>query len=99
MDGTQIVIGLATVELYIAYSHSLKTKRRLVKSVLTRLHNQFNLAAAEVGYLDRPQQALLGLVCISNDHRYAEGLLQKALNALEAWRVDAEIVNTQIEML
>jgi len=99
MDDTQIVIGLATIELYIAYSHSLKTKRRLVKSVLARLHNRFNLGTAELGYLDRPQQALLGLVCVSNDRRYAEGLLQKALNALETWRVDAEIVATQIEML
>jgi len=36
-----MIIGVLQVELSLPGSHSLKDKRRLVKSLLDRLHNRF----------------------------------------------------------
>ncbi len=99
MDEAQIAVGLATVTLYIPYSHSLKAKRGLVKPLLTRLRNRFNLSVAEVGSQDQHQNAILALVCVSSNRRYAEGLLQRAANAIETWRLDAEVMDVEIEWL
>ena len=44
-----IFVGLLTVDLYIAEANSLKEKRRVLESLLTRVQNRLNVAVAEVG--------------------------------------------------
>ena len=65
-------IGLLEIEIYIEYSHSLKDKRQVVKSILNKTHNQFNVAAAETGFLDVWQRSTLSFVMVSNDNVQVE---------------------------
>ena len=37
-----MVIGTCTIELYIPGNGSLKGKRRVIKSIIARVHNEFN---------------------------------------------------------
>jgi uncharacterized protein YlxP (DUF503 family) len=68
---------LASLELTITfYAESLKDKRSVVKRVLARAKNEFNVSAAEVDELDNPGGAVLGFVSVGNDRRYLEGQLQ-----------------------
>ena len=94
-----VVVGTCRLELRLAENHSLKGKRQVVRSVSTRLRNQFNLAVAEVEENDVWQTAVFGLVCVSNDSRHAHEMLEKAVNFVERARIDAEIVDYQIEVL
>jgi len=48
-------------------SHSLKEKRGIVKSILARARNRFNVACAEVDRQDNASVAVLGFVTISPD--------------------------------
>ena len=43
-----MVIGVCTLELSIPTATSLKHKRGVVKSVVARLQNEFNVSVAEV---------------------------------------------------
>jgi uncharacterized protein YlxP (DUF503 family) len=78
-------------------SHSLKGKRGIVKSLLARARNRFNVSAAEVDFQDDPGSAVLGFVTVSSSRRYARQLLEK----LEEWvveeRPDVEVTATDIE--
>jgi uncharacterized protein len=78
---------------------SLKEKRRILKSVLARLTQQFNLAAAEVDSQDVWQTAVIGLATVGNDTRYLHGLLEKAVTWLQNNRPDAPIDEYHIEIL
>jgi uncharacterized protein YlxP (DUF503 family) len=54
-------IGAATVELEVTDSRTLKDKRQVVKALLDRLRERFNIAAAEVDHLDSPRFATLAV--------------------------------------
>jgi uncharacterized protein len=94
-----MVVGACRIELRLAENHSLKGKRQVVRSVTTRLRNQFNLAVAEVEANDVWQTAVLGLACVSNQGQHADQMLQKAVSFVESLRIDAEIEDYQIELV
>jgi len=94
-----MIIGTATIELHIPGNGSLKGKRRVVKSLLAKLHREFNISAAEVDANDAWQRAVIGLACVSNRGDHAHSVLMHAIRAMENWRLDAEVVDYRIELL
>ena len=92
-------IGSLRLELRLAACHTLKEKRSIVKSVIARLRNEFNVAVAEVAAQDRWQTAVLGIVCVSGDQRYAQQQLQAVMEWIERNRPDVDIVDREIELL
>jgi len=60
-----MVIGTCTIELHIPGSGSLKGKRRIIKSVIACVHNEFNVSIAEMDNQDLWQSATLGVACVS----------------------------------
>ncbi|MBI5304503.1 MAG: DUF503 domain-containing protein [Chloroflexi bacterium] len=93
-----MVIGVCTLELEIPASHSLKDKRHVVKSLIARVRNEFNVAVSEVDSHDAWQAATIALVTVSTDAQYAHGLLEKAVDFIERQRLDAVIGDYSIEM-
>lgn len=98
-DGANFVMQIAscTITLQLYGVHSLKGKRRILKSILARLPRQFNVAIAEVGQNDTWQTAVIALVTVGNDPGYLHGLLEKAVVWLEENRPDAVIERYSIE--
>lgn len=88
-------IGVLTLELRIADSHSLKDKRHIIKGLKDRLRAKFNVAVAEIDYQDLWQRGLVTAVTVSGDHGHAETVLQsverEAANFLGAILVDATV--------
>lgn len=78
---------------------TLKEKRSIVKSVVERVKQKYNAAVAEIEDLDSPGYATLGVACISNDARHADEQAQKIAAAIEAWRLDAELLSVEIELV
>lgn len=94
-----MVVGVCTVQLEIFGNDSLKGKRSVVKPILARVREHFNVSAAEVDDLDAWQRATLAFVCVSNDADYTHGLLMKVIDFIEKSRLDANILDYQIELL
>ncbi len=94
-----MVIGVCTIQLEIPASRSLKDKRRVVKSILGRVRNQFNVSIAEVDPNESWRSAVLGMACVSNDAPYAHGLLTKVVEMIGNSRVDAQVADYTIEIL
>ncbi len=91
-------IGLLTVELYIGGCRSLKEKRQIVQSVVTRLRNDFNLSVAEVDHHDLHQRACLAIACVGNQADFVNRVLDRVLERLQAEGRIA-IVETELELL
>lgn len=73
------------LEIHLALpSFSLKEKRGIVKSILGRSRNRFNIACAEVDRQDNPRVAVLGFVTVSPDKTIA----RKTLSNVEDWIYD-----------
>jgi uncharacterized protein YlxP (DUF503 family) len=73
-----VIVGLITWELHLAACHSLKEKRQIVKSLKDRLHQRFNVSAAETDYQDAWQRAEVSACVVSTDRRHAEQVLREA---------------------
>lgn len=84
-------VALLTVELLIPASASLKTKRRVLKSIKDRVRARFNASIAEIDYLDQWQRSVLGVSMVGNDRVH----LEKGANAITLLLRD----NLEIEML
>ena len=93
-----IIVGLCTIELFIADSQSLKDKRRVLLSLKDRLREKFNLSVAEVEAQNLWQKAVLALACVANDGRHVNQMLDQALNLVRSHPV-VEIVQSRIELL
>jgi uncharacterized protein YlxP (DUF503 family) len=65
-------ILLIQLNLHIPMSHSLKDKRRQIKSLKDRLSQRFNAAVAEVGELDSWKSAELAICMLSNDKSWLD---------------------------
>lgn len=94
-----MVVGVCTLQLEVFGNDSLKGKRSVVKPILARVRNTFNVSAAEVDDLDSWQRATLAFVCVSNDAAYAHGLLEKVVDYIERNRFDANILDYSIELI
>ncbi len=92
-------IGSLTLVFRMPMCHSLKEKRSIVKSVIARLRNEFNVAVAEVDEQDRWQIAVLGVVNVSNDGAHATRQLQAVVDWVYRNRPDVEVVDTSIELV
>ncbi len=93
-----MIVGLITWELHLAACHSLKEKRHIVKSLKDRLHQRFNVSAAETDHHDVWQRAELSAVVVSTDRQHAEQVLREADRLVEG-ADGARIVDSSLSYL
>ena len=75
-------VGVLQFELVINQSHSLKDKRRVVRSVKDKLHREHQVAVAEVAALDSLNLAVMGLAAVSNSGAYIHQLFDRIVAKL-----------------
>ena len=89
-----MIIGVISWELEILGAQSLKEKRSVVKSLKDRLHDRFNVSAAETAHQDLWQRAQLSACVVAGERKLAESVLQQA-DKLVANEYRARIISAQ----
>ncbi|BBO17260.1 conserved hypothetical protein [Candidatus Brocadia pituitae] len=92
------VVGVLSIRLVIRSAHSLKDKRRIVKSLKDRIKNNFNVSISEIGTLDHCQYARLGIAMVGNDKKYLNSALSSLVNMFRV-AVAVELVDYHLEFL
>ena len=93
-----MIVGRLEITARIPSARSLKDKRRVVKSLITRLHNKYMAAVAEVGDNDKWQICRLGAAVVSNRSEHANSQLSHIVNAIEREQ-EIILVDYEIEIL
>jgi uncharacterized protein YlxP (DUF503 family) len=93
-----MTVGVVRLRLALP-SRTLKEKRAIVRSVVERLRNRFNAAITEADDLDDPARATIAAACLSNDRAHADSQLQAIASAVEEWRLDAEVLAVETELI
>jgi len=88
-------IGFLNLEIYIPYSHSLKEKRKCIKSIRDRIQKKYNVAIAELDYQDKWQRIKIGIVTLNSHKIVVERLLNKVILDIEE-NIEGEIIAKQI---
>ncbi len=69
--------------LSINDAFSLKEKRHVVKSLIERMKSRYNASVAEVGMNDKWKNAVIGVVCVSNETPHADSMMSNIVNFIE----------------
>lgn len=86
------------VECIIYDVQSLKEKRSVLKRIMSRIQNRFNVAIAEVAYQDVWQRTKIAIVTVSSTKAVAEQIVQQALSLIDSFP-DIERSETVTEWL
>jgi uncharacterized protein YlxP (DUF503 family) len=92
-------VGICRIRFRLPENGSLKDKRRVLKSITSRVANKFNVSVAEVEDQDLWQLATIGISCVSNDKRHANEILSKVVDYITKARFEVEILDYNIELL
>lgn len=93
-----MVIGVGTITFRMAQCHSLKEKRKIIKSIISRSQNSFNASIAEVSLNDVHQQGELGFAMVGNDRRVINSKIDKFFKFVENLNL-ADIIDTSFEII
>jgi uncharacterized protein YlxP (DUF503 family) len=92
-----MIVGSARIRLLLREARSLKDKRQVVRSIMDRLRNGFNVSVAEVDAHDNRQLAVLGIAMVGNEVFPVRSALQKIVEALRSHPV-AELIDHELEV-
>lgn len=93
-----MIIVVAEVECILYEGRSLKNKRSVMKQLMQKIQNKFNVAIAETEYQDLWQRMKLGIVTISNEWTHAEQTIQQVLHVIDSFP-ELERTLTHVERL
>jgi len=93
-----VVVGVCRVDLRIPGNASLKGKRKVLRKIIDRVKNRYNISISEIGDNDLWQRSQLGLSVVGNDSRHINSSLDKIINFMEGMNV-AEIIDSEIEII
>ena len=95
-----MVVGCLEIVFSIDAADSLKEKRSVVKRLVERTRNRFNVSAAEVGANDDHRRAIIGVTTVANDGPFVNSVLDKVLAYLEDESLGrAQIIDSKLEIL
>jgi len=94
-----MTVGACRVTLRLPENESLKGKRQVVKSITSRVRNKYNVSIAEIDDNESWQIVSLGITCVSNSVRHADEMLSNVVKFIAGSRLEAELLDYEIEML
>ena len=93
-----MVIAYALFDLHLPGCRGLKEKRMIVKSLKSRIRNEFEVSAAEVGDQDVLQRSQLGVAVVGPDQKPLDALLQDVLQFVEN-NLDGQLLDYRNEFI
>ncbi len=75
-----MIVGTLKLRLALRDSHSLKDKRRVIRSLKDTVSNKFNVAVAETGEQDVWQTAEIGIATVGADGPFVQAVLTSVVN-------------------
>ena len=93
-----MIIGILELDLRFFSGNSLKEKRRLLKRLIFKIRNNFNVSVSEIGHQDLWQRTELGISLITTEMRFAQKVLNRILGLIEEER-GISLINSKMEFL
>jgi uncharacterized protein YlxP (DUF503 family) len=93
-----MVVGTGMMTFRLHDCRSLKAKRSIVKQIIHKMRNNFNVSVAEVGANDSYYRALIGFAMAGSDHQVINAKIDKMLNMVEDLAL-AEMTDSEMEII
>ncbi|WP_122638222.1 MULTISPECIES: DUF503 domain-containing protein [unclassified Romboutsia] len=91
-------ILIMKVNLRASWVHSLKEKRMVVKSIISKLQNKFNISVCEVENQDLHQRITIGISKVDLSYSQCDSSIEYIVRYIEE-NTDAEIIDIEDEII
>ena len=78
-----MMIAAMSFRLHTPWTHSLKEKRMVVKSLVSQLQNRFHVSVAEIDEQDTHQIIVIGVAAIVPHNAIADSLMEEISQFVE----------------
>lgn len=92
-------VALCRISLRLHGIRSLKGKRQIAQSIVSRVSSKFNVAIAEIDDNDLWQRLTLGVSCVSNHGAHANEVISTVVNYIYEMRGEAEVIDYDVEVV
>ncbi|MGD9503891.1 MAG: DUF503 domain-containing protein [Syntrophobacteraceae bacterium] len=93
-----MTVGVARITFRLHGNQSLKDKRRVVKSLIEKSRNRFNVSVAEVADQDLHQRATIAVAVVSADGGLVNAILDKIIAYMDSLHL-ADLADHEIELI
>ena len=87
-----------SIKLRASWVHSLKEKRIVVKSIIQKLKNKFNISVNEVEDQDIHQSIVIAISSICSSSSQVDSTMENIINFIEL-NTDAELINIEKDVI
>ena len=92
------MVATLTIHLHIPGCSSLKEKRGRIKTLIARLHREFNVSVAEIGLQDKWQETVIACAMVGNERGHLESALQTVAKWVEGNWTDGDVIEQRVEV-
>ncbi|MBN2255720.1 MAG: DUF503 domain-containing protein [Deltaproteobacteria bacterium] len=93
-----MVVGVGIIDIFIVNGRSLKEKRGVLRRVIQRTRNKFNISIAEIGDQDSWKSGKIGFTVVGNDGRFVNSMMDTVMHFIEELNL-VHVVNSKIEIM
>lgn len=95
-----MIIGTCLYEIHFFSTQSLKDKRRILKSMIDRVKQKFNVSIAEVENQDSWRRGVVGIAVVSNNTAHVNQIINNVTKFIEScWESEIEIIHITMEII
>ena len=87
-----------SIKLRASWVHSLKEKRMVVKSIIQKLKNKFNISVNEVEDQDIHQSIVIAISSICSSSSQVDSTMENIINFIEL-NTDEELINIEKDVI
>jgi uncharacterized protein YlxP (DUF503 family) len=93
------MLATLSIHLHLPGCASLKEKRRRIKPLISRLHREFNVSAAEMDLQDKWTETVITCAMANSDRVVLKQSLQSVMKWVEANWTDGDVIEMKLEMI
>jgi uncharacterized protein len=94
----QAAFAMLICEIHLPAARSLKEKRRVVKSLVERLHKRFRVSIAETDFHDLHQRAQISMALVDRSPSRLEARAEEMRDLAESY-MEAMVVRWDLELV
>ncbi|HHU49913.1 MAG: DUF503 domain-containing protein [Caldicoprobacterales bacterium] len=91
-----MITSIVTIKLYASWIHSLKEKRKVIKSLCEKLRKKYNVSVIESDAQDIHQTIILSIAFLAGSTALADSTCEKICDFIDN-NTDAEVADVQID--
>lgn len=93
-----MIIGTCKIYFRAPWVSSLKEKRMILRSIISKVKHRFNVSIAEIEMQDSHHNGVIGFACVTGNTNHADKIIQNIINYIEN-NLEAEIYDIQREII